>query len=55
MEKDVIEVPHDDSIEGLLKDLNAFIEGSDHHEQIMDAFNQQHCEKFAEHEHKTTN
>jgi hypothetical protein len=55
MEK-LIEVQHDDSVEGLLKDLKGYIEGTDRHEQIMDAFNQQHCEKFTEHkQEKPTN
>jgi hypothetical protein len=35
----------DDTLEGLLKDLEGYIEG-DHHERIMNAFYQQNCKKY---------
>jgi hypothetical protein len=42
-----IELNRDDSIPGLLKDLDAFINHPDKHEEIMASFDQKHCQKYA--------
>ena len=51
MDKDTpkeIELNRDDSIPGLLKDLDAFINHPDGHEEIMASFDQQYCQKYVE-------
>lgn len=45
MEK--IELHRDDSVPGLLKELDAFINHPDKHEEVMASFDQQYCKKYA--------
>jgi hypothetical protein len=48
MEKtQTFELHRDDSVPGLLKELDAFINHPDEHEKTMAQFDQQHCKKYA--------
>ena len=42
------ELDRDDSIPGLLKELDAFIHNPDEHERVMAVFDQQHFKKYSE-------
>jgi hypothetical protein len=43
-----IKLNRDDSVPGLLKELDAFINHPDAHEKVMADFDQQYCKKYSE-------
>ena len=43
-----VKLNRDDSVPGLLKEIDAFINHPDEHEKIMADFDQQYCKKYSE-------
>lgn len=42
-----IKLNRDDSVPGLLKELDAFISHPDEHEKVMAEFDQKYCKKYS--------